>query len=492
MVGGWYRQTRGLKRGRRTAACGLGAALLAAPLPAFAAGLDGDPIAPVILGMTAILAFALLGRYLARRLGQPSVMGELIMGIVLGNAFYFFGLDFIAVLREGTAVFDIVERALAGMSWEQAAAEVLPPEKAAEILAIIQGPHGADILHVAQAVDLFSRYGVIFMLFLVGLETSLRELKEVGADSVRVAVIGVVAPFALGFAAAWLLLPEKDLNTDLFIAAALCATSVGITARVLRDLGQHRSGEARIILGAAVMDDVLGLIILTIVSGIVVTGSLDLGSMGWTVVKALLFLGGALVLGPWFLRQVIRALHHMSLLEAKLFVSFIFVMLLAWLANLAGLATIIGAFAAGVILHDGFFRRWQETEHRGERHFSIQELVAPLEAVLAPVFFVLMGIQVKLETFLDWQVIGLAVGLLVAAVLGKLAAGWGVRGEAKRWVVGFGMMPRGEVGLIFASIGKGLGVIDDALFASVVLLVIVTTLLTPPALTRCYASRSAS
>ncbi len=458
------------------------------PLPAWAAG-TGDPIAPVILGVTLIIAFALLGRYLARRLGQPSVMGELIMGILLGNLLYFFGVDFITVLREGTAVFDIVERALAGQSWEAAAAEVLPADKAGEILAILQGPGGADILHVVQAVDLFSRYGVIFMLFLVGLETSLQELRRVGSDSVRVALIGVAAPFVLGFATALVLLPEKSLDTDLFIAAALCATSVGITARVLRDLNQHRSPEAHVILGAAVMDDVLGLVILTIVSGIVVTGGLDLGHISETVLKAALFLAGALWLGPAFLRAVIHLMRRMALVEAKLFVSFLFVMLLAWLANLAGLATIVGAFAAGVILHDGYFQAWHE-RGGGQRPFSIQELVAPLEAVLAPVFFVLMGIQVKVETFLDLQVVLLALGLLLAAVVGKLASGWGAAAPANRWAIGLGMMPRGEVGLIFASIGKGLGVIDDALFASVVLLVIITTLITPPALKRCYASSS--
>ncbi len=462
--------------------------LASVPDSTWAAGAGhSDPIVPVILGMTTILCCALLGRYLARRLGQPSVLGELVMGIALGNGLYWLGLDFITVLREGTAVFGIVEQALAGNDWRGAAYAVLPPDKAEEILAILQGPHGADILHVAQAVDLFSRYGVIFMLFLVGLETSMRELRAVGGDSVRVALIGVIAPFGLGFAAAMYLLPEKDLNTDLFIAATLCATSVGITARVLQDLGRSRSPEAHIILGAAVMDDVLGLLILTVVSGIVVTGGLDLTQMGITTVKAVLFLGGAFLLGPWFLRRVIGLMRYMALAEAKLFVSFIFVMLLAWLANLAGLATIVGAFAAGVLLHDAYFEQWH-TEDEGRRPLTIRELVAPLEAVLAPIFFVLMGIQVKIETFLDPDVALLALGLLVAAVVGKLVAGWGARPTVNRWVVGVGMMPRGEVGLIFASIGMGLGVIDEALFAAVVLMVIVTTLVTPPALRRLYAS----
>ena len=162
-----------------------------------------------------------------------------------------------------------------------------------------------------------------------------------------------------------------------------------------------------------------------------------------------------------------------------MFISFLFVMILAWLANLVGLATIVGAFAAGLILHDAYFVHWGEhTEHP----YSIRDLIMPLEVILVPIFFVLMGIQVKLETFLDWHVIVMATGLLVAAVIGKVASGIGASKDNNRLAVGIGMMPRGEVGLIFAAIGKGLGVIDDALFSAIVLMVVVTTLLTPPLL----------
>lgn len=162
-----------------------------------------------------------------------------------------------------------------------------------------------------------------------------------------------------------------------------------------------------------------------------------------------------------------------------MFVSFLFVMVLAWLANLVGLATIIGAFAAGVILNDGYFRHWGEGE---ELRQPIRDLIAPLEAIMAPLFFMLMGIQVKLETFLDTTVLVMASGLLVAAIVGKLVSGIGAHRGVKRWVVGVGILPRGEVGLIFASIGKGLGVIGDALFSAVVLMVVITSVMTPPLL----------
>ena len=164
-----------------------------------------------------------------------------------------------------------------------------------------------------------------------------------------------------------------------------------------------------------------------------------------------------------------------------MFVSFLFVMALAWMANLAGLATIIGAFTAGLIMHDAYFRHWGQVH---EHTICIKDLIMPLEVILVPIFFVLMGIQVKLETFLDWTVVILASGLLVSAIAGKLLAGLGASRDSNRWAVGLGMLPRGEVGLIFAAIGRSLGVIDDALFSAIVLMVILTTLLAPPLLKR--------
>ncbi|HKJ10038.1 MAG TPA: cation:proton antiporter [Gammaproteobacteria bacterium] len=448
---------------------------------AWAAGgaVHSDPIAPVILGVTGILLFALAGRYGARKLGQPSVLGELVMGVIIGNVLYYFGFDFIVVLREGTAVFDMLGRMLDGVPLTEAARQSIGQPAYHQVLAALDGPHGGDLLQVAQTVDVFSRYGVIFLLFLVGLETSVDEMRSVGFDSLRVALLGVAAPFLLGFYAARLLMPELSVNVDLFVAATLGATSVGITARVLQDMGWLRSRVAHVILGAAVIDDVLGLVMLAIVSGIVVSGGVELGGIVHVVVLSAVFLVGAFVLGPYFLSGTIWLLRRLDIVEAKIFISFLFVMVLAWLANLAGLATIVGAFTAGLILHDAYFKHWGNHE---EHRFRIKDLIAPLEAILVPIFFVLMGIQVKLETFLDWHVIAMAGGLLVAAVAGKIVSGLGAGRDCNRLAVGLGMMPRGEVGLIFASIGKSLGVISASLFSAVVLMVIVTTVLTPPLL----------
>jgi len=295
----------------------------------------------------------------------------------------------------------------------------------------------------------------------------------------RVAVLGVIAPFSMGFVVAWLVDPAASHAEHMFLAATLGATSIGITARVLRDLGQQYSDEAHVIVGAAVMDDVLGLIMLAIVSGIVVTGSAAVPEILRTTLLATLFIVAVLILGPYIIKLLIRMLRRLDVMEAKLFISFTFVMALAWLANLVGLATIVGAFAAGLLLLDSHFSHWGD--HRRHR-YSIKDLFAPLEAIMVPIFFVLMGMQVKLETFLHREVVVMAAGLLVAAMLGKLLAGWGARASLRRLPIGIGMMPRGEVGLVFASIGKSLDVIDTATFSAVVLMVIVTTLATPPLL----------
>ncbi len=441
-----------------------------------------DPIAPVILGVTGILFFAVLGRFGARKLGQPSVLGELLMGVILGTIGYLFSVDFLLVLREGPAIFEMVDLALSGASLEQAAVSALGAENAIIILNILQGPGGAELTQIAHAVDVFSRYGVIFLLFLVGLGTSVREMREVGPESFRVAILGVLLPFFFGFMMARVLMPELSISVDLFVAATLGATSIGITARVLDELGMVNCHECRVILGAAVIDDVLGLVMLAIVSGIIISGGFELASTLKTIALAALFLVTAFAFGPRFLRRTIKLLDHLDIVEAKMFVSFLFVMVLAWFANLVGLATIVGAFAAGVILHDGYFRKWGDVR---EHKFSIRDLISPLEVILVPIFFVLMGVQVKLETFLDPQVIVMGLGLIVAAVIGKLLSGLGAARGSSRLAVGMGMVPRGEVGLIFASIGKSLGVFSDALFSALILMVIVTTLMTPPLLKIC-------
>jgi Kef-type K+ transport system membrane component KefB len=442
-----------------------------------------DPVAPVILGVTAILIFAVIGRYFSRRLGQPSVLGELVVGILLGNVIYLFGGDFILALREGTALFDVVDLTLSGLSLQDAAAQrITDPLVAEKMVHIIEGPYGGQLLGIAHTIDIFSRYGVIFLLFLVGLESSMEEMQTAGLPSLRVAVVGMLTPFLLGLAVAWLVLSDNSLGVLLFIGATLGATSVGITARVLSELKVLHCREARIILGAAIFDDVLGLISLAIVSGIVVHGAVQGYAIAQILGLSALFVVAALFGGPYVLRVLISAMRGLGLIEAKIFSTFIFVMGLSWFADLVGLATIIGAFAAGLIMNDCYFRGWEEDCERSS--ITIKSLMEPLEAILVPIFFVLIGLQVKLESFFNAEVLLFAAGLTIAAIVGKLVSGYVAGRGLNHLAVGLGMMPRGEVGLIFASIGKGLGVIDSQLFSAIVLMVVITTVISPSLLKR--------
>jgi len=395
-------------------------------------------VAPVLLALAAILAAAKLGGDLAARIGQPPVLGELVAGVVLGN------LD------------------LAGVGWFRAV------------------PADASIGMLAQL-------GVLILLFEVGLESTVRDMLKVGASATLVAVLGVATPFVLGWGVGALLLPGHSTYAHAFLGATLTATSVGITARVLKDLGKTRTAEARVILGAAVIDDVLGLVILAVVAGVIEAANAGT-TLSWAatllvVLKAAAFLVGALALGvalsPWLFGLAARLRGSGVLLATAL----VFCFVLSWLAWAVGLAPIVGAYAAGLILEDV---HWKAFTSRGER--SVGELVQPVAAFLVPVFFVLMGMRVRLESFVQPAGLGLAALLTLAAVLGKQACALGAWGRGTdRLSVGLGMIPRGEVGLIFASIGLGLvlhgeQIVDERIYSAVVIMVIVTTLVTPPLL----------
>lgn len=438
----------------------------------------GDPIASVLLWVTLIFSFGMCGRFIAQRLNQPGVLGELLMGVLVGNLCYWFKLPEAIIFREGSIIFTIMSDVLSGMPLTKAVHASMPDANyALDVTHVLQSIRGTEIVKVAYALDIFSRYGVIFLLFMVGLESSVKEIRQTGRESFLVALIGVLAPMALGFIVTGWLIPDASFNTNLFVGATLTATSVGITARVLKEMKKMQTREAKTILGAAMIDDILGLMILAVVSSIVINGRVDSSVIFKVTLLTVLFFVAVLWLGPKLLRLTARLLYFLPLWEAKLITAFLFVMLLSWLATCVQLTSIIGAFAAGLIIHDGYF---DKHEIRGEKRLLIHELVAPLELLLAPLFFMLIGIQVKLETFLDWHVLLIAAGLVIAAVLGKMVSGFGANQRDDRFLIGIGMLPRGEVGLVFASIGRALGVISDQLFSAIIIMVIITTFVAPP------------
>ncbi len=436
-----------------------------------------DPASSMIFWSTLLLLLGLLGRHLAKLLNQSSVLGELLMGVLVGNLCYFAGLQLIFILRDSPTIFAIMQQLLTGMALPAAVSSVVSDQNhAAQFLAVLSQPEANDWIKISYVVDIFSRYGVIFLLFMVGLESSLTDLRKTGRESLLVAVIGVVTPILLGLLVLRIFMPTIGFHSALFVAATLSATSVGITARVLKDMKKLNTREAKTILGAAMLDDVFGLVILAIVSGLVMHDQISILAIGKIIISAILFFPIALWMGPRILRYLIAWVAFLEPWEAKLLVCYIFLMGYAWMATLVGMSSIIGAFTAGIILHDGLFES-RERSIRNPRR--IEHLLAPFEVVFAPLFFMLIGIQIKLETFLNWQVMVVAFGLIVVAIIGKLVCGWGGHKQDDRLLIGIGMVPRGEVGLIFASVGKTIGVIPDTLFSAIVMMVVVTTLITP-------------
>jgi Na+:H+ antiporter len=432
-----------------------------------------DPVVPILIASIFITLGAALGGLLMKWLKQPAVLGELLVGLLAGNLGYYLGNPAVTVLREGDNLSRIAALALTQpVTLSEATHRVLAPGPHTDLIAsLLSGPQGQSYIYVYSFIDVVSRLAILVLLFLVGLEISLVEMKRVGKYASYVAILGIVLPMLLGMGTMKFLHPNSTLAADLFIGGILTATSVGITARVLRDLGRDRTEEARIILGAAVIDDVLCLIVLAVVSGLAVTGTISIASIAITTGKAALFLVASLGIGIWLTPKLVRRLATTGVQNLKLLFGVSFALLFAWLANVAELATIVGAFAAGMVLNSFF-----DQEIEGA---SLHELLSPLESLVVPLFFVWMGIQVKLETMGNKDVLIAGLALTVVAIAGKVAAGWGCPPTLNRLAVGFGMMPRGEVGLIFAGIGKGIGVVDEGLFSAVVLLVMVTTVLAP-------------
>ena len=425
---------------------------------ALASGLnkEEDDVNITILGLAIILLLARISS-LVERFGQPAVLGELLMGVILGNlslfGFYFF-----------------------------------------------------DQFKQNPILLFLSELGVIILLFQIGLESNIQKMKKVGMRAFLVAFIGIIAPFILGtYIIGPKIFPGLSYNAYLFLGATLTATSVGITARVFQDLKKINISEAQIVLGAAVIDDILGLIILTIVSAIVTVGTINIGTIISISLKALIFLITSIILGIYFSPYIGRFLSkiHTGLgMKYTMAISFCFVF--SYLAYKFGLAPIVGAFFAGLFLDPVHFKYFKDPEiiedikkeiksldqktkekflsivkHHSLHH--IEDLIHPTSLLLVPLFFIITGMNVKLDVIFDVSILIKSLIITAIAIFGKVVSGLAA-GKVNKLLVGFAMVPRGEVGLIFATMGKNLNVISEEIFSIIIITVILTTLLTPPIL----------
>ncbi len=392
-----------------------------------------DPLLPVLLALVLILVAAKLGAYVAVKLGQPIVLGELVAGLVLGNVYIF------------------------------------------------------DFIKTNEQIALIAALGLVILLFEVGLETNIKDMKAVGLESLAVAFVGVVLPFVFGYYVSGFLIAELSELARIFIGATLTATSVGITARVFKDLGVLQHKEARIVLGAAVIDDVLGLIILAVVAQLAQGAALTLESVGLIAVKAVFFIMAALLLGRTFVNFSFKLGAKIQIPGTMLVLALAFCFLMSYLASLAGLAPIVGAFAAGLLLDEVHF-----VAFKSER--KIEDLIRPISYIFVPVFFVLTGMHVNLTVFSYPGLWIFVFALFALAVIGKVLSAWSFLSSqsVSRLLIGFGMIPRGEVGLIFASVGRAAGLLDDRLYAAIVVVVMLTTFVTPPLLVSVITKKQAA
>jgi Kef-type K+ transport system membrane component KefB len=412
------------------------------PLLATATEAENAPIilTGVLLSLVVIYLASKIGGELSRMMDLPPVLGELVGGVVVGAS----ALHLVVFPDSGAIASDSIIMTILQFI------NNLTPDA---LTSIFQSQ--------SEAISILAELGVIILLFEIGLESDLRELQKVGYQATIVAFVGVHTPA----------IPA------IFAGAALTATSIGITSKVLSELGQLKSREGQIIVGAAVIDDILGIIVLAVVASLAKTGEVDVFNVIYLIVSATVFLIGSILLGKFFNQSFVAIANKLQTRGNLVIPAFIFAFFMAFLGNAIHLEAILGAFAAGLVL--------DETDKRKE----LDQQVKPIADILVPIFFVTVGAKVDLGV-LNPVVPGNREGLIIAAflivvaIIGKVVTGWSVFGQAgiNRLAVGVGMIPRGEVGLVFAGIGAASGVLDKPLQAAMIIMVILTTFLAPPLL----------
>ena len=425
------------------------------PIPIVATAPENGSIvlAGVLLSLVIIYLASKLGGELSKAVDLPPVLGELVGGVVVGVS----ALHLLIFPESGAVAADSLLMKL--LQW----IGDLSPEAAISVFET-----------QSEVVSVLAEIGVIILLFEIGLESDLRELKEVGYQAAIVAVVGVVAPFAAGTAGLMFFFHVAAIPA-IFAGAALTATSIGITSKVLSEIGRLKSKEGQIIVGAAVIDDVLGIIVLAVVASLAKTGEVDVFNVIYLIISATVFLLGSIFLGKFFNHSFVTIADKLQTRGKLVIPAFTFAFLMAFLANVIQLEAILGAFAAGLVL--------DETDKRKE----LDKQVVPIADILVPIFFVTVGAKADLGVLnpavpANREGLVIAVFLIAVAIIGKLITGWTFIGQPQinRFAIGVGMIPRGEVGLVFAGIGSASGVLSKPLEAAIIIMVILTTFLAPP------------
>jgi Kef-type K+ transport system membrane component KefB len=411
--------------------------------------------AGVLLSLVVIYFASKLGGELCARINLPPVLGELVGGVVVGvSALHLLVFPEAGADAASSMIVSFLERT-AGLN-----------------------PMAAESVFETQSevISVLSELGVVILLFEIGLESDLQELIRVGPQAAVVAIVGVIAPFAAGTAGLTYLFDVPAVPA-IFAGAALTATSIGITAKVLAEIGSLSSKEGQIIIGAAVLDDVLGIIVLAVVASLAKTGEIAIANVIYLIISAGVFLVGSILVGRFLGPYFVALVDEMKTRGQVLLTALIFAAILSYIAAAIQLEAILGAFAAGLIL--------AETDKRRE----LEEQVLPVADVLTPIFFVVVGAKTDLSVLnpavpSNREGLILALFLIVVAIIGKVVTGFTVFGQPgiNRLAIGVGMIPRGEVGLVFAGVGSASGALSSATEAAIIMMVIITTFVAPPLL----------
>jgi Kef-type K+ transport system membrane component KefB len=427
-------------------------------VPLLATATESAEYAPIVLTgvlltLVVIYIASKLGGELSQIMNFPPVLGELIAGVVIGAS----ALHLVVFPESGATASDSVLISILKFI------DNLSPDA---LTSIFQSQ--------SEVISVLAELGVIILLFEIGLESDIRELQKVGYQATIVACVGVAVPFAAGTVGLMLLFHVAAIPA-IFAGAALTATSIGITSKVLSELGQLKSKEGQIIVGAAVIDDILGIIVLAVVASLAKTGEVDVLNVIYLIVSATVFLVGAILLGKFFNKTFVAIADLLQTRGNLIVPAFIFAFFMAFIGNAIHLEAILGAFAAGLVL--------DETDKRKE----LDEQVKPIADIFVPIFFVTVGARVDLSVLNpvvpeNREGLIIASFLIVVAIIGKIVTGWAVFGQPgiNRLAIGIGMIPRGEVGLVFAAIGTASGALNKPLQAAIIIMVILTTFLAPP------------
>jgi Kef-type K+ transport system membrane component KefB len=347
---------------------------------------------------------------------------------------------------------------------------------------VILGPSLLGWIEPYEAIKLMAEIGIILLLFEVGLETDVKRLVSTGIKSLVVAMVGFVLPLVLGFSLGYWVF-NQPLLVSLFIGGTLTATSIGITVRVLSDLKRQQAPEGQIVLGAAVLDDVMGVVLLALLYEFSIGGGVSILNTG----KVLIFVAAFFVLAPVaakLISLVIRRFDAVSEIPGLIPTSIVsLVLFFAWLAHALGAPELLGGFAAGLALSRRFFLPLGIALHTDEKFaHRIEDQMKPIVHLFTPIFFVFVGLSLNLRE-IDWSssfIWIFSLSLLFASIAGKLIGAFLIKESWPiRWVIGLAMIPRGEVGLIFAELGRISGIFNNEIYAGMVIVIALTTLLPP-------------